>query len=112
MQISFDKIENFKKVTMVGRLDTAGVGQIEAQFSAGVVAGGQSTLLDLTEVEFLASLGVRMLISTARALSTKGGRMVMYGANPAVSDTIDAMGFDEIVPLTRSEPEAIALLQA
>jgi anti-anti-sigma factor len=112
MQISFDKAENFKKVTLVGRLDTAGVSQIEARFSAGIVPSGQSAILDLTEVEFLASLGVRMLISTARALSAKGGRLVMYGANPAVADTIDAMGFGEIVPLTDSEPEAIAFLQA
>ena len=112
MQISFDRVDNFKKVVLVGRMDSAGVGQIEARFSAGIVPSGQSALLDMTEVEFLASLGVRMLISTARALSAKGGRLVMYGANPAVADTIDAMGFGEIVPLAQSEPEAIALLQA
>jgi anti-anti-sigma factor len=112
MQINFDQVENIKKVTLVGRLDTAGVSQIEARFSAGIVPSGKSAILDLTEVEFLASLGVRMLISTARALSSKGGRLVMYGANPAVSDTIEAMGFAEIVPVTQSEAEAIAYLQA
>jgi anti-anti-sigma factor len=112
MQISFDQVENYKKVILAGRLDSAGVGMIEARFSAGIVPGGQSTVLDLTEVEFLASLGVRMLISTARALSAKGGRLVMFGANPSVTDTIETMGFSEIVPLTQTEPEAIALLQA
>ena len=112
MQISFDQVETFKKVVLVGRMDSAGVGQIEARFSAGIAPSGQSTILDMTEVEFLASLGVRMLISTARALSSKGGKLVMYGANESVADTIEAMGFGEIVPLAESEPEAIALLQA
>lgn len=112
MQITFDQVEDFRKVILAGRLDTAGVSQIEARFSAGIVPSGKSTILDLTEVEFLASLGVRMLISTARALSAKGGRLVMYGATPAVADTIEAMGFAEIVPLTQSEVEALALLQA
>lgn len=112
MQITFDQAGDFKKVILVGRLDTAGVSQIEARFSAGIAPAGKSTILDLTEVEFLASLGVRMLISTARSLSAKGGKLVMFGANPAVLDTVEAMGFAEIVPLLQSEAEAIAFLQA
>jgi anti-anti-sigma factor len=112
MQISFDDIDNFKKVILVGRLDSAGVSMIEAQFSAGVVAGGRSTIVDLTEVPFMASLAVRMLIATARALAQRGGRLVMFGATPEVLDTIETMGFDDIVPLAPSESEAIILLQA
>src|SRR5690242_12764897 len=99
MQINFSDIDDYKKVAIVGRLDANGVAEIEAQFAAGVVAGGRSTLVDLAEVEFLASLGVRMLISTARALSTRGGRLVMFNANTIVADTIEVMAFDDIVPL-------------
>lgn len=112
MQISFGEVESFKTVALAGRLDSANIGKIEGQFSAGVVAGGKSTLVDLTEVEFLASLAVRMLISSARALSARGGKLVMYGANPAVLDTIETMGFDDIVPLAASQSDAIALLRA
>ena len=112
MQMTFDQVGDFKKVILVGRLDTAGVSRIEARFAAGIAPGGKSTVIDLTGVEFLASLGVRMLISTARALSSKGGKLVMFGANAAVSDTIEAMGFGEIVPVTETEAEAVALLQA
>ena len=110
MQISFSDVDSYKKVALSGRLDTVGVEAIETRFASGVVAAGRSTLVDLTEVEFLASLGVRMLISTARALSTKGGRLVMFNASPAVADTIEVMGFEDIVPLAASESEAIALL--
>jgi anti-anti-sigma factor len=110
MQISFSDVDQFKKVAIVGRLDAVGVAEIEAQFAAGVVAGGRSTLVDMAEVEFLASLGVRMLISTAKALSSRGGRLVMFNASGVVADTIEVMAFDDIVPLAASEPEAIALL--
>jgi anti-anti-sigma factor len=112
MQVRFDEIETFRKVTLDGRLDTAGVSVVETQFSAGVMAGGRNTLVDLTEVQFMASMGVRMFISTARALSTKGARLVLYGASAQVFDTIETMGLDEIVPHAPSEREAIALLQA
>ena len=111
MQIKFDQVEGFNKVALAGRMDTAGVGAVELRFSSGIVPGGRSTMVDMSEVEFLASLGVRMLISTARALSSKGGALVMYGATPAVSDTIETMGFAQIVPLADTEADAIALLR-
>jgi len=111
MQVTFGEVENFKRAALSGRLDSANIGLIEMRFAAGIVPAGQSTMVDLTEVEFMASLAVRMLISTARALSARGGKLVMYGATPAVFDTIEAMGFQDIVPLAASQSDAIALLR-
>jgi anti-anti-sigma factor len=111
MQIKFERIDDFNKVALAGRMDTAGVSAVEVRFASGIVPSGRSTMVDLSEVEFLASLGVRMLISTARALSNRGGRLVMFGATPAVTDTIETMGFAEIVPLAITEADALALLR-
>jgi anti-anti-sigma factor len=111
MPVTFEQVESFKRAALSGRLDSANIGMLEIQFSAGIVPAGQSTMVDLTEVEFMASLAVRMMISTARALSARGGKLVMYGATPAVHDTIEAMGFQEIVPLAASQSDAIALLR-
>jgi anti-sigma B factor antagonist len=112
MEIVFGELEGFKTVALTGRLDSAGVQSIELSFSAGVVPAGVSTLVDMSGVEFLASLGVRMLLTTARALSSRGARLVMFAATPAVVDTIVTMGFDDIVPLAGDQGEALALLQA
>jgi anti-anti-sigma factor len=111
MQVNFGEVESYKRAALSGRLDSANVGLLEMQFAAGIVPAGRSTIVDLTEVEFMASLAVRMLISTARALSARGGKLVMFGATPAVLDTIEAMGVQDIVPLAASESEAIALLR-
>ena len=112
MQIKFDQVEGFNKVALVGRMDTAGVGAVELRFAAGIVPQGRSTMVDLTEVEFLASLGVRMLISTARALSGKGGKLALYGANAAVTEIIETTSLNDIVPVAVTEAEAIALVTA
>ena len=39
------------------------------------------TILDLRDVSFLASIGIRNIISSARALDQKGGRMVILLGN-------------------------------
>jgi anti-sigma B factor antagonist len=110
MEIQVSDIDGVKKVSLLGRLDSAGVDVIETQFSATIVPAGANTIVDLSNLTYMASLGVRMLISTTRALSWKGAKLVMYGATPAVLEIIQTMGFDDIVPLAPTESEALALL--
>ena len=110
MDVTFGQLDGVKVAMLKGRMDSAGVDSIELRFTASIVPEGKDTLVDLSEVEFLASLGVRLFISTARALSARGGRLVMFGATPAVTDTIEIMGFDDIVPLAASQAEALAQL--
>jgi anti-anti-sigma regulatory factor len=42
----------------------------------------------------------------------KGGKMALYGANPAVMEIIETAALDEIVPVAPTEAEAIALVLA
>ena len=110
MGMSLVEADGFKKVILSGRLDSAGVDAIETQFTAAIVPAGQNALVDLSQVEFMASLAVRMFISTTRALAWRGGKLVMFGATAPVMEVIETMGFDDIVPVASSEAEAIALL--
>jgi anti-anti-sigma factor len=110
MDIQITEVDGIKRVALSGRLDSAGVDVVETRFSAGIVPSGKHTIVDLTEVVFLASLGVRMFISTTRALSWKGGKLVMFGASEPVLEIIETMGVSEIVPVVGSEAEALAFV--
>jgi anti-sigma B factor antagonist len=105
-------VGDVRKVVLAGRLDTTGVDRIGLQFGAMVVPEGKNTVVDMSEVSFLGSLGVRMLLSTSRALSRKGGKFVLFGVTPPVLEIIETMGFEDIVPLAGTESEAIALVTA
>ncbi len=111
MQLDHGEIEGVTRVALAGRLDTAGVGAIELQFIARTVPGGRPVIVDLAEVSFLASLGVRMFITTARSLVAKGGRMALYGPTGEVQEIIETMGLHEVVPVVAAEHEAIALVR-
>lgn len=100
------------RVALTGRLDTAGVSRIESQFFAAIVPRGRPTIVDLAEVAFLASLGIRMLITTARSLSSRGARIALYNARPEVMEVIEMTALHEIVPTATSEAEAVALVGA
>jgi anti-anti-sigma factor len=65
----------------------------------------------MTEVSFLASLGIRMLISSARSLSAKGARFAIYNPTAEVMEVIEMTSLHEIVPTVGSETEALALVR-
>lgn len=110
MDMQISDVGDVKKVALAGRLDTAGVSRIEARFTAVVVPSGKPAVIDLSEVVFLASLGIRLLISTTRALGQRGGKLALFGANPAVMEVIETTSLNEIVPVATTEAEAIALV--
>jgi anti-anti-sigma factor len=110
MEMRHDNVGEVRRVALVGRLDTAGVDVVETRFGAAIVPNGKNTIVDLSQVTFLASMGIRMLISTTRALSRKGGKLVMYGAGPGVKDVIETAALTEIIPLAGSENEALGLV--
>jgi anti-sigma B factor antagonist len=110
MEMRHDNVGEVRRVVLVGRLDTAGVDVVETRFGAAIVPNGKNTIIDLTEVTFLASMGIRMLISTTRALSRKGGKLVMYGAGPGVRDVIETAALTEIIPLAGNESEALGMV--
>ncbi|WP_270934004.1 STAS domain-containing protein [Falsiroseomonas oryzae] len=98
------------KVVMVGRLDSTTVGMVETPFTAAVSASGRSAVLDMRNLEFLSSLGIRLLLSAARVVSRRGGKVVLFGAQPMVAEVLTAMALDEVLPLVATEAEAVARL--
>jgi anti-anti-sigma factor len=97
-------------VRLAGRLDAPGADLIGIKFSAAVASPGRHAVVDLSGVSFLASMGIRLLISTARALHQKGARMVLFGAQGPVRSVLEEMAVDQIVPLVDTEQDALAQL--
>lgn len=112
MDIQFTEVDGVKKVVLAGRLDTAGVDLVETKFQAGVVAGGRHTIVDLAQLEFMGSLGVRMIISAGRSLALNGARLVLFGAREPIVEVIELTGLQEMVPNVASELEALKRVSA
>jgi anti-anti-sigma factor len=95
---------------LVGRLDAAGADRIGLRFTAAVVAQARPAVVDLSGVSFIASMGIRLLISSAKGLKAKGATMVLYGAQPLVQDVLEQAALDQILDIVASEAEALARL--
>lgn len=108
MNFVISDLSGVTKAELAGRLDTANVNEIETSFMANVLPKAQHTVVDLTNVTFIASLGIRMLLSAARGLNRRGAKFVMFGAAPAVLEIFETTALSEIIPLHATEDDALA----
>lgn len=98
-------------ITLTGRLDIAGASQVELRFTA-LTSGHKSVVVDMAGVEFMASMGLRMLIMAARSVASKGGRLVLWRPSELVASVITTAGVDSLLPMLDDRAEAEARVTA
>lgn len=108
MDVKFEQLPSGATVILLnGRLDIMGAMKIDVQFAA-VAAANRAVVVDLSGVEFLASMGLRTLIMGAKSMHSKAGRMVLYRPIPIVEEVLVTSGTTTLIPLTHDLAEAEA----
>jgi anti-sigma B factor antagonist len=103
-----DLTDDLRRIRLGGRLDMVGVGEIELRFTTLAASKPVAVLVDLSGVSFLASVGLRCIIHSAKALDMKGGRMaLLVGDNELVQSTLETVGIADIIPVFSDEAAAL-----
>jgi len=75
----------------------------------GVVKGGANKLLlNIKEVSFISSAGLRSILVAAKLLKNSKGQMKICNANESVKRVLETSGFTSLVSLYGDENEALA----
>ena len=112
---------------ITGDIDSSTYQQIEAQIEQVVQAGAHDIVLDLSEVGYLSSAGIRMLSSLFYRLrgnlpeesddamkqgihdgTFKSPHLKLASAPPRVADVLKMSGLDMVIEMYRNVPEAVA----
>jgi len=98
------------KVNLDGRLDVEGTQAIDMKFTALTASRKAAVLVDMSNVSFLASIGMRTLLSSAKAVSNRGGKMVLLNPQPMVREVLDRTGVAALIPVFDDLADAKAAL--
>ena len=111
MEIQFSELNNgIRAIKLSGELDIIGVGQIETKF-AGYCAGERvRVVVDLSDVAYLASIGIRLLVMNAKSLATRNGKMALLNPNENVLHILEISGIPAIIPVYSSMESVEAVL--
>jgi len=111
MQLDSEMLDHgIIKVNLSGRLDILGAQAIDMKFHALTATQSAPFLVDISDVSFLASLGMRTLLSSAKAVAMRGGLMVLYNPQPEVLDALEVAGVSDLIPVFHDYQEAMDAL--
>jgi anti-anti-sigma factor len=100
MEIAVKDAGSTATVTMVGRLDIAGAEAVALPLAT--LAGSKDGLfIDMTGVTYIASIGLRHLVSAAKAVGRRGGRLVLFNPSAAVAEIITTSGLTDLLFIER-----------
>lgn len=102
--------EGVNVIALRGRLDIDGTGKVEEAFQSAAIEAQLPVAVDLSGVEFISSMGLRMLLTTAHKLHGLKLRLAVFAAQWQVRESLDTAGLAQLLPSVKSEAEARALL--
>ena len=87
------------RISLDGRLDLEGTQKVEQQFSYRTTTAPGRFAIDLSGVTFIASIGIRMLLTAARAQAQRGGKMILISPAGMSRKVLETAGVDALVPI-------------
>ncbi len=107
MQITTRQVYDVLVADMEGKLDSKAAGYGNDELVRIVQSDHDRILINLENLEFVTSAGLRVLLLASKLQKSAGGTLKMCSANDAVKDVLKTCGFDSLISLYPTEAEAI-----
>jgi anti-sigma B factor antagonist len=77
---------------LVGEIDGKTAATVQEQLSP-IIGEGRSMVVDMSQVTYMSSAGLRLLLTLYRQAAANKGRLVLVGLSEEIQETMDATGF-------------------
>ncbi len=97
MEVKIEKDSDPVKVSLVGRLDTNTFGQFEAALNELFEKGKYNIEIDLKDLEYVSSSGLRVFLGAQKKVSASSGNMVIKNVNDTIMEVFEMTGFLDVL---------------
>ena len=105
--------EGIKKIDLFGRMDIEGTSQIQTKLALLSAVEKSFVVVDLSQVDYMASIGIGTLVNAAKFIKLRKGKMVFLNPQPNVALVLTKTGIDAVIPIYHNFEDAKkALLEA
>ena len=96
MEIKTEEEGNKLTIAVSGRVDTVTAPELEAALEFG---DATCVVIDLADVPYMSSAGLRLLLSAHKTMLGKGGELQIANVQESVREVLDITGFSDILNL-------------
>jgi len=101
-----EETDTVSRVALIGMLDTASIRHVEVKFLAATVARGKHAIVDISQMSFIASLGMGMLVGAHKGLRRKGAKLVLLNPQRDVAEALAVARLVDLLLIAFDEAEA------
>jgi anti-sigma B factor antagonist len=107
MELTYEDLpDGVRTIKLRGRMDLEGAATIDLKFTSLTATHRAFVVVDLTDVEFMASLGLATLVRNAKAARLREGNMVLFNPRPSVRQVLASTRIDQVLLIYSDLDEA------
>ena len=96
MNAKLEEIDGKYVAMLEGELDTAAAVEVEEILKPLYTSDGKDVIIDCEKLEYIASSGLRILISILKGAKAGGSKVVMRGVNDDIKNVFKLTGFIDL----------------
>ena len=107
MEITERRTADIVTLSLSGRLDTTAAKTFEAKILAQIESGDRRFIVDLAQLDYISSSGLRVFVLAAKRLDSGNGKIALCSLQDPVREVFDIVGFLSVFSVYGSHDEAI-----
>ena len=108
IQIHTRQVDDVLLIEMSGRLDSPSAGETEDRLLNIVEGKDGPVLLKLERLEYMTSVGLRVIVRLAKLLQERGGELMICNVRGLVKEAFEIFGLQDLTKIYDTEKEAFA----
>ena len=100
--------ESIRLIKLSGDLDIHGVTDVELEFVRLCTGDNVCVLVDLSKVNYISSIGIPLLVNSAKSVVRQGGKMALLHPKRSVEDVLELTGIPLIIPIYQDLNTAVS----
>ncbi|RJP22449.1 MAG: anti-sigma factor antagonist [Candidatus Omnitrophota bacterium] len=111
IKINIKDEPNCKWIHVEGRIDGVTAPELQSQINTLIEVGNTKLLMELEQVDYLSSAGLRVFMNGQKLLKRAGGELILYKASQPVFEIFQLSGFANIFTILTTDEELRAYLK-
>ena len=112
MEVKVTEQDGIAILELVGRMDATTTPEFESTSQALLAAGQRKLLVDMTQLEYISSAGLRGILGLVKGAKGLSGKLAFCALSPMVAEVFRISGFSSILTVCDSRQDAVKMLQA
>ena len=112
MEINQTVVDNVTIIAVSGKIDAITSNDLEIAINDQIYQNNNKIVIDLTEVNYISSIGLRILLIALKKVKLRQGDLKLASLQPFVREVFDTTGLTKIISIYPNQEEAIKEMKA